>query len=59
MALGMMLPGMAAGYIKEQLLGNSYVNFFFGFLPATSPHGFVTLLVRRNIDPAYGAKTKK
>jgi PAT family beta-lactamase induction signal transducer AmpG len=27
MALGMMLPGMAAGWIKESVLGNSYVNF--------------------------------
>ena len=59
MALGMMLPGMAAGYIKEQLLGNSYVNFFFWVLACNIATWVVTLLVRRNIDPAYGAKTKK
>lgn len=57
MALGMMLPGMAAGWIKEQLLGNSYVNFFFWVLCCNFATWLVTGLVRKHIDPAYGAKT--
>lgn len=56
MALGMMLPGMAAGWIKETLMGNSYVNFFWWVLGCNLATWTVTLLVRRNIDPAYGAK---
>lgn len=56
MALGMMLPGMAAGWIKEVLLGNSYSNFFFWVLGCNLATWAVTFLVRRHIDPAYGAK---
>lgn len=56
MALGMMLPGMAAGWIKEVLLGNSYVNFFFWVLGCNLATWLVTALVRRHIDPSYGAK---
>ncbi len=56
MALGMMLPGMAAGWIKEDLLGNSYRNFFFWVLCCNVATWIVALLVRRHIDPAYGAK---
>ncbi|MCI6857644.1 MAG: MFS transporter [Bacteroidales bacterium] len=59
MALGMMLPGMAAGWIKEVMLGNSYVNFFFWVLACNLATWLVTALVRRHIDPAYGAKQKK
>lgn len=58
MALGMMLPGMAAGWIKEVMLGNSYVNFFFWVLACNLATWLVTALVRRHIDPAYGAKQK-
>ncbi|MDD6141516.1 MAG: MFS transporter [Bacteroidales bacterium] len=58
MALGMMLPGMAAGWIKEVMLGNSYVNFFFWVLACNIATWLVTALVRRHIDPAYGAKQK-
>lgn len=58
MALGMMLPGMAAGWIKEDLLGNSYRYFFFWVLACNVATWAVTLLVRRYIDPAYGAKQK-
>lgn len=58
MALGMMLPGMAAGWIKEVLMGNSYANFFFWVLGCNLATWLVTGLVRRNIDPRYGAKTK-
>ncbi len=56
MALGMMLPGMAAGWIKESVLGNSYVNFFFWVLLCNAATWIVTLLVRPHINPEYGAK---
>ena len=56
MALGMMLPGMAAGFIKEELLGNSYVNFFWWVLACNFATWAVTALVRKHIDPKYGAK---
>ena len=58
MALGMMLPGMAAGWIKEVLMHNSYANFFWWVLGCNLATWLVTFLVRRHIDPAYGAKTK-
>lgn len=53
MALGMMLPGMAAGWIQEQL---GYVNFFWWVMLATLPSLFVTRLLK--IDPAFGRKAK-
>lgn len=56
MALGMMLPGMAAGYIKEILLGNSYIKFFWWVLACNFATWVVTALVRQHIDPNYGAK---
>ena len=56
MALGMMLPGMAAGFIKEELLGNSYINFFWWVLACNFATWTVTALVRKHIDPKYGAK---
>ncbi|MGM9847417.1 MAG: MFS transporter [Muribaculaceae bacterium] len=59
MALGMMLPGMAAGYIKETILENSYINFFWWVLACNLATWTVTFLVRRHIDPAYGAKKKE
>jgi PAT family beta-lactamase induction signal transducer AmpG len=52
MALGMMLPGMAAGWIQEQL---GYVNFFVWVCVATLPSFAATALIR--VDPAYGKKT--
>ncbi len=58
MALGMMLPGMAAGWIKEHLLGNSYLYFFLWVLACNLATWLVTALVRGKIDPAYGAKSK-
>ena len=56
MALGMMLPGMAAGWIKQSVLGDSYINFFFWVLCCNIATWVVTALVRKHIDPAYGAK---
>ncbi|MDE7467039.1 MAG: MFS transporter [Muribaculaceae bacterium] len=58
MALGMMLPGMAAGWIMQNLLGDSYVNFFWWVLACNAGTWLVTALVRPHIDPAYGAKKK-
>ncbi len=52
MALGMMLPGMAAGWIQEQL---GYVNFFWWVMLATIPSLVVTGMLK--IDPAFGRKT--
>ncbi len=57
MALGMMLPGMAAGFMKEHVLGNSYANFFWWVLACNLATWAVTLLVRPHINPEYGAKT--
>ena len=56
MAWGMMLPGMAAGWIKEVALGNSYVAFFVWVLGCNIATWLVTLLVRPTIDPAFGKK---
>lgn len=53
MALGMMLPGMAAGWIQEQI---GYVNFFWWVMLATIPSLIVTGMLK--IDPAFGRKTR-
>lgn len=58
MALGMMLPGMAAGWIKEVLMGNSYSAFFLWVLGCNLGTWIVTALVRPHINPEYGAKKK-
>lgn len=59
MALGMMLPGMAAGWIKEHVLSNSYIMFFYWVLFCNAGTWLVTALVRPHIDPRYGVKAKK
>jgi PAT family beta-lactamase induction signal transducer AmpG len=51
MALGMMLPGMAAGWLQEQL---GYVGFFIWVCVATIPSFAAAALVR--IDPEFGRK---
>jgi PAT family beta-lactamase induction signal transducer AmpG len=51
MALGMMLPGMASGWIQERL---GYANFFAWVCLATIPSFIVAALVR--IDPLFGRK---
>lgn len=53
MALGMMLPGMAAGWIQEQL---GYVNFFWWIMICCIATFIVTALIK--IDPNYGKKSK-
>jgi PAT family beta-lactamase induction signal transducer AmpG len=52
MALGMMLPGMSAGWIQEQL---GYGNFFLWVCFATLPSLAVTALIK--VDPAFGRKS--
>ena len=53
MALGMMLPGMASGWIQEAL---GYQNFFVWILIATIPGFFVASRVK--IDPEFGKADK-
>ncbi len=52
MALGMMLPGMPAGWLQEKL---GYANFFVWVCVATLPAFFATALVK--VDPDFGRKT--
>lgn len=51
MALGMMLPGMASGWLQQQL---GYVNFFVWVCVATLPSVVVAAFVR--IPPEFGKK---
>ncbi len=51
MALGMMLPGMAAGWIQDQV---GYVKFFLWVLLCTIPSFLV--MARLKVDPAFGRK---
>jgi MFS transporter, PAT family, beta-lactamase induction signal transducer AmpG len=51
MALGMMLPAMASGWIQEML---GYRNFYLWIILTTIPGFIVAALVK--IDPAYGKK---
>lgn len=53
MALGMMLPGMASGWVQEML---GYQNFFIWILLATLPGFFVASMVK--IDPLFGRSEK-
>ena len=54
MALGMMLPGMAAGWIQDQI---GYVNFFWWVLACTIPSFAATALIVKRIPEAFGKKT--
>ena len=51
MALGMMLPGMAAGWLQTQL---GYTNFFIWVCVATLPSFGAAALLK--IDPAFGRR---
>ncbi|MDE3246330.1 MAG: MFS transporter [Acidobacteriota bacterium] len=51
MALGMMLPGMASGWIQERL---GYFHFFIWVCCATLPSIVLTAFLR--IDPAFGRR---
>jgi PAT family beta-lactamase induction signal transducer AmpG len=52
MALGMMLPGMGAGWLQEKL---GYVNFFVWVCVATIPSFLATAAIK--VDPQFGRKT--
>ncbi|MBI5691213.1 MAG: AmpG family muropeptide MFS transporter [Verrucomicrobia bacterium] len=54
MALGMMLPGMGAGWIQDQV---GYVKFFLWVLVCTVPSFIV--ITRLKIDPAFGRKSPR
>lgn len=54
MALGMMIPGMFAGYI-EKLLGG-YTAFFLWVCLCTIPGIIAAVIVRRQIPPLFGKK---
>ena len=54
MALGMMLPGMASGWIQEQL---GYARFFVWVCIATLPSLAAAALVR--IPPDFGMKGRE
>lgn len=65
MALGMMLPGMAAGWIYEMLdkinvfggVGpQGYINFFWWVMICSIPTFLVCLIIK--IDPEFGKKQK-
>ena len=49
MALGMMLPGLSAGWIQEQI---GYVSFFVWVCVATIPSFIATARIK--VDPAFG-----
>jgi MFS transporter, PAT family, beta-lactamase induction signal transducer AmpG len=51
MALGMMLPGMVAGWLQDHL---GYVNFFIWVCVATIPSFAATALIK--VDPGFGKK---
>jgi PAT family beta-lactamase induction signal transducer AmpG len=51
MALGMMLPGMAAGWIEDHL---GYPKFFLWVCVATIPSFIATSLIK--VDPAFGKR---
>jgi PAT family beta-lactamase induction signal transducer AmpG len=53
MALGMMLPGMASGWIQEKL---GYPDFFLWVCACTIPSIVVTAFLR--IDPAFGRRDR-
>jgi PAT family beta-lactamase induction signal transducer AmpG len=52
MALGIMLPGMKAGWLQEQI---GYISFFGWVCVATIPSFVAAALIK--IDPAFGKKT--
>ncbi|KAA6349673.1 MFS transporter PAT family beta-lactamase induction signal transducer AmpG [termite gut metagenome] len=53
MALGMMLPGMAAGWIEEML---GYTNFFGWVCISTIPGIVASFIIRNKIDASFGKK---
>ncbi|MBQ7191834.1 MAG: MFS transporter [Paludibacteraceae bacterium] len=56
MAAGMMLPGMAAGYIQESV---GYTGFFIIVMCCCLITLLVTEIIRRTVNPQYGKKEIK
>lgn len=54
MALGMMIPGMFAGWLQEQL---GYTNFFWWVMICCAATILVTALIK--VDPNYGKKAEE
>ena len=54
MALGMMLPGMASGWLQSEM---GYANFFIWVCVATIPSFLVTALIK--VDAGFGTKQEK
>ena len=53
MALGMMLPGMMAGWIQETI---GYTNFFIWVCICTIPGIIASVMIQRRMDPLFGKK---
>ena len=53
MALGMMLPGMPAGWIQEHL---GYTNFFIWVCVCTIPGILASWMIRNRLDSSFGKK---
>jgi len=53
MALGMMLPGMVAGWLQEAL---GYTGFFWWAVICCAVTLAVTFIVRRDVEPEFGKK---
>ena len=53
MALGMMLPGMVAGWIQDHI---GYTNFFIWVCICTIPGIVASIMVKNKIDPSFGRK---
>ena len=53
MALGMMLPGMPAGWIQDTF---GYTNFFIWVCICTLPGIFISWMVRNKLDDSFGKK---
>lgn len=51
MALGMMLPGMIAGWLQEMM---GYTTFFWWVCFCTLPGILAAIIVRKKIDPEFG-----
>ncbi|WP_071147391.1 MFS transporter [Bacteroides ihuae] len=56
MALGMMLPGMAAGWIQDTI---GYTNFFGWVCICTIPGIVASMMIRNKIDASFGKKQPK
>ena len=53
MALGMMIPGMPAGWIQEHL---GYTNFFIWVCICTLPGIVASLMIRNRLEDSFGKK---